>query len=120
MSEVPCDIYVEKLSVYGHGFPVWMPDPSGCSNRAYCDEGVRVGDVGIMTDEYDLDYMFNITESENNPRNQPYGVPSPFSSLPIGEDDIHPTSPYIKRNAYIGVHTVRSFDIQLGETNSHL
>lgn len=117
MTEVPCDIYVEKLAVYGHGFPVWMPDPSDSSNVAYREEGVRIGDVGIMSDEYDLDYLFNITAEREDPRNQPYGVPGNFRPLSVQIDDKQITNPYMKVNTYIGEHSVQSVDLELESTS---
>lgn len=117
-SDIPCEIYVEKLAVYGHGFPVWMPNPSDSANAAYRNDGVQIGDVGIMTDEYDLDYLFNITVGEEDARNQPYGVPSDFSPLSVPLDHKQITDPFMEPNTYIGEHSVKSVDLQLEQSVS--
>lgn len=66
-----------------------------------------------MTDEHDLDYLFNITVGPRSARNQQYGVPPRFSPLLVRRDDKQIDVPYVGPNTYIGEHSVESVELQL-------
>jgi hypothetical protein len=106
--------YTEALPVYGHGFPVWEPDPSNNSIAAYLSQGVAIGDVGIKTDEHDLDYLFNITVPRTNAKNQPHGTPNGFRHLDTRRDDKQTNLHYLDPWTYVGEHSVKEFKIDLG------
>jgi hypothetical protein len=114
MSQASRDIYTNTLQVYGHGFPVWEPEPSSNSVEAYLVEGVDIGDVGIKTDEHDLDYLFNITVPMAGAKNHTYGTPDCFEPLDVTPDD-KPTIPhYLDQWTHVREHSVKEFKIELG------
>ena len=114
MSQASRDIYTNALQVYGHGFPVWEPEPSSNSVEAYLTEGVDIGDVGIKTDEHDLDYLFNITVPTAGAKNHPHGTPDGFEPLDMTADDKQTIPHYLDQWTHVGEHSVKEFKIELG------
>jgi hypothetical protein len=114
MSQASRDIYTNALPIYGHGFPVWEPEPSSSSVEAYLAKGVGIGDVGIKTDEHDLDYLFNITVPTTDAKNQPHGTPDSFNPLNVTADDKQTVPHYLDLWTYVGEHSVKEFKIELG------
>ena len=69
------DIYARGLFHYGHGFPVWDPQPT--------DSGeVLIGDVGYMEDGQFF-RLFNAMRPADDPVNQRWGVPDGFVPLTV-------------------------------------
>jgi hypothetical protein len=54
---------------------------------AYCTKGVRIGDVGYVTQDGAFEMLFNIRASAEDPINQ-RGLPSNFERLVVSELDI--------------------------------
>ncbi|KAJ7734062.1 hypothetical protein B0H16DRAFT_1695911 [Mycena metata] len=66
MSDI--DAYIKSLLVKGYGYPLWSPEPTD-EPTEYRQHGVRVGDVGILTDQGAFDYLFTIVAERNDSRN---------------------------------------------------
>ncbi|KAI5982440.1 hypothetical protein EDD15DRAFT_2147247, partial [Pisolithus albus] len=65
------------------GYPLWFPEPSVRLPPAYLREGVRIGDVGIVTPNGNFDVFFNICLPGNHPLHHRYGVPDGFRQIAL-------------------------------------
>ncbi|KAF5372189.1 hypothetical protein D9758_005120 [Tetrapyrgos nigripes] len=82
------DAYSSQLFCRGHGCALLNPEPnmiginSGpASQNSICNEGIRVGDVGLIRPSGDFCSLFNIFKSREHPVNTIYGVPYDFQPL---------------------------------------
>ena len=84
------DIYERHLTLKERGFPLWVPDPNQVLHLNYRRTGVRIGDVGIITDSGAFSFLFNICLPHNDPVN-PRKLPDHFSPIspPIEDTDIN-------------------------------
>ncbi|KIJ12518.1 hypothetical protein PAXINDRAFT_42843, partial [Paxillus involutus ATCC 200175] len=64
------------------GYPLWNPEPDSKLPESCRDEGLRIGDVGIVKDG-NFDVLFNICLPKEHPLNQWGGVPETFKQVPI-------------------------------------
>ena len=73
----------------GRGFPLWIPDPNRVLHLGYRRMGVRIGDVGIITESGAFSFLFNICLPHNDPVN-PRTLPEHFAPIspPIEATDI--------------------------------
>ena len=83
------DIYERHLMLKGRGFPLWIPDPNRVLHLDYRRTGVRIGDVGIITESGAFSFLFNICLPHNDPVN-PEMLPEHFAPIspPIAATDI--------------------------------
>ena len=73
-------VYINELCRFGHGIPLWTPEPSGD------DDEVRIGDVGYIDDDGQFHRLFNATVDSEHPVNggavprdfQPLALPTPL------------------------------------------
>ena len=88
-SQKPNDIYERHLTLKERGFPLWIPDPDQNLHLDYRRTGVRIGDVGIITDSGAFSFLFNICLPHNDPVN-PRMLPEHFAPIspPIEASDI--------------------------------
>lgn len=80
------EIYARSLLSRCHGYPLWIPEPFGVIAEHH-SVGVRIGDVGYVTEEGAFETLFNVRAEANDPINQ-HGVPEGFVPLRINERDI--------------------------------
>ncbi|KAF5375311.1 hypothetical protein D9757_009681 [Collybiopsis confluens] len=80
--------YVQSLLPQKRGYPLWSPKPGDWLPPAFREEGVRIGDVGIVTEMGQFDYLFNTCLPADDPVNQGR-VPHDFKQLQ--GVDIHDT-----------------------------
>ncbi|KAK7040130.1 SCF ubiquitin ligase complex subunit cdc4 [Paramarasmius palmivorus] len=73
--------YARHLFPLGHGYALWQPEPNHDLPSAYSDHGMRIGDVGIVTDDGLFDFIFNICAAADDPINTSRGVPENFLPL---------------------------------------
>ena len=83
------DIYERHLTLKERGFPLWIPDPDQNLHLDCRRTGVRIGDVGIITDSGAFFFLFNICLPHNDPVN-PRMLPEHFAPIspPIEVSDI--------------------------------
>lgn len=85
-SSMDAQTYAKQLLVKRHGYPLWIPEPYGHS-AIYRTKGVRIGDVGYVTDDGGFETLFNIRASQDHPINR-RGVPDGFEQVHLDADDI--------------------------------
>jgi hypothetical protein len=85
-------MFARQLLLKRHGYPLWVPEPHGYS-VAYRTKGIRIGDVGYVTQDGGFETLFNIRASADDPINQ-RGVPDNFEPIDVGEYDIIHTPQY--------------------------
>jgi hypothetical protein len=74
---------------------------------AYRTKGVRIGDVGVVTEDGGFETLFNIRASPQDPINR-RGVPENFEQVNIGEYDIVHIPHYHKRGVVVTSTSVHS------------
>jgi hypothetical protein len=60
------ETYVKMLLPRCHGYPLWFPEPDNNLPDAYRTQGIRVGDLGYVSDSGGFEYLFNILESADH------------------------------------------------------
>ncbi|KAF8966873.1 hypothetical protein BDZ97DRAFT_585154 [Flammula alnicola] len=93
LTEPRVDQEVYKRHMYPKqlGYPLWIPQSNMSLPRPYRREGVRIGDVGIITPEGGFDYLFNICLPHNHPTNNR----APHDFVPLdGPFDYFEARPY--------------------------
>ncbi|KAF8835575.1 hypothetical protein BDN67DRAFT_1072350 [Paxillus ammoniavirescens] len=88
-SECPQDVYARRMirTDPSRGYPLWHPEPDSNLPEACLTEGLRIGDVGIVTADGSFDLLFNICSPRDHPLHQLCGVPETFKQvhLPVYE-----------------------------------
>ncbi|TFK37375.1 hypothetical protein BDQ12DRAFT_724216 [Crucibulum laeve] len=75
-----CKIYVEQMLPHQFGFPLWLPQPDVSLQILHRREGVKIGDLGIITHKGGFEYVLNAWT--------PRGVPPNPADLPDNSDII--------------------------------
>ncbi|KIJ07474.1 hypothetical protein PAXINDRAFT_58964, partial [Paxillus involutus ATCC 200175] len=85
----PQDVYARRMirADPSRGYPLWHPEPDSNLPEACLTDGLRIGDVGIVTADGSFDLLFNICSPRDHPLHQLCGVPETFREvhLPIHE-----------------------------------
>ncbi|KAG6881230.1 hypothetical protein C0993_002288, partial [Termitomyces sp. T159_Od127] len=79
-------VYARQLLPKRHGYPLWVPEPYG-NSVSYRTKGVRIGDVGYVTEDGAFETLFNLRASPTDPINY-RGVPEGFEQIRIPSEDI--------------------------------
>jgi hypothetical protein len=79
------ETYVKMLLPRCHGYPLWVPEPDDNLPDAYRTQGVRIADLGYVSDSGGFEYLFNILEPADHEIN-----------LEATPDDFEPLSPPLK------------------------
>jgi hypothetical protein len=96
-------LYAQQLLPERHGYPLWVPEPHG-NTPTYQTKGVRIGDVGYVTQDGGFETLFNIRASAEDPINH-RGVPENFERVQIHERDIIPTLNYHEPGEAVSSHS---------------
>ncbi|ESK87053.1 tkl tkl-ccin protein kinase [Moniliophthora roreri MCA 2997] len=89
--ECEWQLYARLLFPLGHGYALWLPEPNAALPAAYVEEGIRIGDVGVVSDG-GFDFLFNICLSADHPINQSCGTPDKFTPVVWSGQTFHAPS----------------------------
>ncbi|KAF8731068.1 hypothetical protein AX14_005236, partial [Amanita brunnescens Koide BX004] len=102
-------IYSLEMLIHGAGYPLYMPTPSIGLPPAYRKNGIRVGDVGVITANGAFEYLFNVCRYHD----QDEGVtPTMFPG------HLEPLKPDIRVNHKFATDTYLPSD-RVSEVNKH-
>ena len=88
------------------GFPLWYPEPNSRLPAEYCETGLRIGDVGVVTAHGTFDVFFNIYLPEDHPLHATYGVPEGFRQIRLANHDLESIRPGDHRGRVITTQSV--------------
>ncbi|KAF8546070.1 hypothetical protein OG21DRAFT_1518358 [Imleria badia] len=84
----PQEIYARNLLSSHRGYPLWTPEPNIELPESYQQEGLKIGDVGVVVPEDgSFDVFFNITLPREHPLHAPDGVPCNFTQVKLRRED---------------------------------
>ncbi|KAF5375324.1 hypothetical protein D9757_009659 [Collybiopsis confluens] len=79
------EIYARELLLAKRGYPLWKPKTQDARlPSTYKQEGVQIGDVGILNEFGGFSYLFNIFHAADHPNNIGR-VPPNFRCFPVEE-----------------------------------
>jgi hypothetical protein len=89
-SESPQDVYARLMTRVdpSRGYPLWFPEPESRLPEDYRNDGLRIGDVGIVAEDGSFDVFFNICLPADHPLHQPHGVPQNFHQVVLSDRDL--------------------------------
>lgn len=96
-------VYAQELSQYGHGLPLWTPEPADC-------HGICIGDVGYIDEDGQFHRLFNVTVDASHALNA-YGVPEDFEPLRFPSRLLHAKDKQLPPGA-ITSKTVQKHEIE--------
>lgn len=56
-------VHTQLMFLSGFGYPMWIPEPNSNLPSSCREEGVMIGDVGIVTPGKPFDLLFNVCET---------------------------------------------------------
>ena len=84
----PQDVYAKHL-VSRRGYPLWTPEPSLSLPDVYRQQGLKIGDVGVVVPEDgSFDVFFNICLPDTHSLHRHTGVPDNFTPIRLDDRDI--------------------------------
>ena len=88
MAYSPQDVYARHL-VSDRGYPLWTPEPNMNLPDTYVQQGLKIGDVGVVTPEDgSFDVFFNVRLPATHSLHRETGVPNNFTPILLSERDI--------------------------------
>ncbi|KAL0953120.1 hypothetical protein HGRIS_004389 [Hohenbuehelia grisea] len=91
--------YARQLLGQKNGYPLWIPEPHGPSS-VYRSKGVRIGDVGYITQDGGFRPLFNIRAPASHPVNR-RGVPEGFEQTSIDPENLNFSNLYYPPNSTV-------------------
>lgn len=85
MSDSFQDVYAKHLQHAVYGYPLRMPEPMSTLPQNYQDDGLEIGDVGVVDNNGQFDVLFNICKRIDNPLHDLRGVPENFQPVQQGK-----------------------------------
>ena len=83
----------------GHGYPLWSPAPLESSPLPVQQEGVELGDVGIITRQGAFQYLFNVYKARGDGPGSAYRpslpIPTPRQKFWEIADDVLKSRSYL-------------------------
>ena len=107
MANTGFDIYNQYMLLEGHGLPLYIPQPSTSHCDSYEQQGVSIGDVGVVTSLGDFDRFFNICLPAGHAMNSDV-LPDGFYHLDLKPADVQVKPLYAhSSNSYMASPSVR-------------
>ncbi|KAF9238229.1 hypothetical protein BU15DRAFT_38191, partial [Melanogaster broomeanus] len=88
------------------GYPLWAPEPASNLPEDYHRTGLKIGDVGVVTEDGGFDVLFNISLPTSHPIHQPRGVPSNFRQVLLDPSDIRGFPSFDNAGLVLATHSV--------------
>lgn len=82
MDDSPQDVYAKYLP-NSRGYPLWFPEPSNTLPTTYQQDGLQIGDVGVVDPTGRFDVLFNICQSSHHALHQRRGILDNFKFDPV-------------------------------------
>ncbi|KIM37486.1 hypothetical protein M413DRAFT_448532 [Hebeloma cylindrosporum] len=93
--------YAHSLFAAGHGYPMYDTGTVSIVPKDYHSRGISIGDVGMLSDDGEFLFAFNIFLPSDHPYNEGK-TPDSFAPLePLDESEIHTMDEYFPRGAVI-------------------
>ena len=65
-------IYTSSIwEEHPHGYPLYRPEPAKSLPSNLRRKGIRIGDVGLITQDGSFDFLFNVCKAAINPERVP-------------------------------------------------
>ncbi|KAE9409813.1 hypothetical protein BT96DRAFT_458508 [Gymnopus androsaceus JB14] len=85
----PSEVYAGLLLPQGRGYPLWKPKQNSSHlPEQYKQDGVHIGDVGILDEFGGFEFLFNACHPADHPLNAA-GVPPDFKHLEIDQKRVN-------------------------------
>ena len=85
------DVYARLLLPHRHGYPLWLPEPNQSLPPLVYEQGIQLGDVGLINDYGDFTTLFNIFFPKDHSVNMVHGVPESFQPLEFRQSQLFTT-----------------------------
>ncbi|KAK7030248.1 SCF ubiquitin ligase complex subunit cdc4 [Paramarasmius palmivorus] len=79
--ECEAQLYARLLYPLGYGYALWCPEPNEDLPADYTNDGIRLGDVGLITPDGGFDFLFNICLPADHIINESRGTPDNFTPV---------------------------------------
>jgi hypothetical protein len=113
------DVYSGQLFWHRHGCALLNPEPdligtgSQQDQQDVYEQGIRVGDVGLISDSGDFISVFNVFKPIDDPVNKIHGVPSDFKPLDFRENLLR-SSPGLYHSSNARILSKDTKEIKIG------
>lgn len=77
------DTYARALIPHRHGYPLWNPSPYSNDLPHFFENGVDIGDVGVITADGEFVYWFNVQYPRDHERNRDCSLPENFRHVEL-------------------------------------
>jgi len=98
----------------GRGYPLWFPEPNHRSPLEYREVGLRIGDVGVVTEHGSFDIFFNICLPADHPLHSTYGVPDGFTQVCLSDQDVESFVPGDRYGRVVAAQSISQRDLAIG------
>jgi hypothetical protein len=99
--ESATETYTRILLSKRIGYPLWTPEPHNFLPE-YEEEGIRIGDVGIVNEHGLFEFSFNVCLPADHPINAPFHSRLPSSFVPF----IYAPNEVVQQNPVFSQDTV--------------
>ena len=116
------DIYARLLTRAEpkRGYPLWFPEPNRRLPYEYRCDGVRIGDVGVITEHGSFDVFFNICLPISHPLHSTYGVPEGFQQISLSDQDVESLESADHRGRVVATRSITQNNLVIGTSGGNI